>query len=76
MVTKLKEEGKRDKLYVYGIKGYKLQYIKKIKHDILYSTGNHIQYVVITCNGLWSEKEKSESLCCTPETNTILLSQF
>ena len=52
MVTKLKEEGKRDKLYVYGIKGYKLQYIKQIKHDILYSTGNHIQYVVITCNGL------------------------
>ena len=43
--------------------------------DLLYSTGNYIQYLVITYNGKESEKEYiyiSESLCCTPETNAIL----
>ena len=49
--------------------------------DLPYSTGNYIQYLVITCNGKESEKEyiyiyiyiyiyKTESLCCTPEANT------
>ena len=41
----------------------------------VYSTGNYIQYLVITYNGKESEKEQIyiiESLCCTPEANTTL----
>ena len=43
--------------------------------DLLYSTGSHIQYLVIIYNEKESEKEYayiyiSESLWCTPETNT------
>ena len=45
--------------------------------DLLYSTGNYIQYLVITYSGKESGKEyihiymyMTESLCCTPETNT------
>ena len=38
--------------------------------DLLHSTGNYIQYLVITYNG--KESEKAESLCCTPETNMTL----
>ena len=40
---------------------------------LLYSTGNYIQYLVVTYNGKEYEKEyiyKTESLCCVPETNT------
>ena len=49
---------------------YKLLYIKKINDkDLLYSTGNYIQYLVIKYNG---KKSEMESLCCTPETNTTL----
>ena len=48
--------------------------------DLLYSTGNYIQYLVITHNGKESEKEMcvcihvcvTEPLCCTLETNTTL----
>ena len=55
--------------------------------DLLYSTGNYIQYLVISCKGKDSEKGNiymffykyintyiyiTESLCCTPETNTAL----
>ena len=52
--------------------------------DLLYSTGNYIQYLAITYNGkesekvyIYSESEKeyifiTKSLCCTPETNTML----
>ena len=41
------------------------------------STGNYIQYLVVTYNGKESEKEYTymyitESLCCTTETNKIL----
>ena len=62
----------------YGINRCTLPYIKQInKKDLWYSTGNYIQYLVITYNGKESEKEYiyiyiSESFCCTPETNTIL----
>ena len=45
------------------------------KKNLLYSTGNYIQYLVVTCNGKESEKEytyKAESLCCAPETNIAL----
>ena len=45
--------------------------------DLPYSTGNYIQYLVITCNRKESEKIDmcvciTESLCCIPETNTTL----
>ena len=47
--------------------------------DLLCSTGNYTQHLVITYNGKESEKEYmyvhmyvTESLCCTPETNTTL----
>ena len=51
---------------------YTLLYIKQItKKDLLYSTGNYTQYLVITYNGKESEKEYiTESLCCTEEINT------
>ena len=43
---------------------------------IIYSTGDYIQYPVTTYHGKESEKKKilyiTESLCCTPETNTAL----
>ena len=35
--------------------------------DIQCSTGNYIQYLIITYNGKESEKE---SLCCIPKANT------
>ena len=34
-----------------------VSYIKKINKDLLYSTGNYIQYLVITYNEKESEKE-------------------
>ena len=49
----------------------------KIDQVLQDSTGNYIQYLVITYNGKESEKIhkhicKTESLCHTPETNTTL----
>ena len=42
----------------YGIKRYTLLYIKQINNkDLLYSTGNYIQYLVITYKGKESEKK-------------------
>ena len=41
-----------------GISRYKLLYIKQISNkDLLYSTGNYTQYLVITYNGKEYEKE-------------------
>ena len=58
----------------FGINIYTLLYIKQINNkDLLYSTGNYIQYLKIVYNGKESEKEYiyiTKSLCCTPETNT------
>ena len=57
-----------------GINRYIPLYIKQINNkDLLYSTGNYIQYLVITYNGEESGKEYmyvyiTESLWCTPET--------
>ena len=52
----------------FEIKIYTLLYVKQINNKgLLYSTGNYIQYLLITYNG-----KESESLCCIPETNTIL----
>ena len=43
---------------------------------LLYSTGNYIQFLVITYNGKESEKVyiyiHIYTFCCTPETNTTL----
>ena len=59
---------------------YTLLHIKQIKNkDLLYSTGNYIQHLVITSNGEESEKEHvytyicmTELLCCTLKTNITL----
>ena len=58
----------------FGINIYALLNIKQTNNkDLLYSTGNFTQYLVITYKGKDSEKEsETESLCCTPETNTTL----
>ena len=62
----------------FGINTCTLLYIKQVNNkDLLYSTGNYIQYLVITYNGKEYEKVYisiciTESLCCTPETNTTL----
>ena len=56
----------------FGISRCKLSYIERINNKVLlYSTGNYIQYPIINHNG----KEYiyiTETLCCTPETNTAL----
>ena len=69
----------RDKLEEFEINIYTLLYIKQIiNKDLLYSTGNSIQYSVITYMGKESEKRMdtciyiTESLCYTPETNSIV----
>ena len=54
-----------------------LLYVRQIKNkDLLYSTGNSTQYSVITYMRKESKKRMNicvtESLCCTPETNTTL----
>ena len=53
--------------------------IYKISKDLLYSTGNYTQYLVITSNGKEIEKEyiylcthTTESLYCTAEIITTL----
>ena len=55
--------------------GIILLYIKQITNkDLLYTLGNYTQHFVITCKGKEAEKNicKTESLCCTPERNTIV----
>ena len=63
----------------FGISRYKLRYIKQINNKVLlYSTGNYIQYSVITYMGKESENGwiyvyvQLNLLCCTTETNTTL----
>ena len=64
----------------FGVSRCKLLYREWINHKVLlYSTGNYIQYPVINHNGKEYEKENvyickciTESLCCTPESNTTL----
>ena len=56
----------------------KLVELKKKKKDLRYSTGNFIQYLVITYNGNVIYIIHSviiyitESLCCIPDPNPIL----
>ena len=58
------------------INRYTLLYVKQVTNkDLLYSTGNSTQYSVMTYVGKESKKEWiyiTDSLCCTPETNTTL----
>ena len=60
----------------FGISRCKLVYLGWINNKVLlYSTGNYIQYPLINHNGKEYEKiyiYKTESLHCTPETNTTL----
>ena len=64
----------------FGTNRYILLYVTQVnKKDLVYCTGDYIQYLVITYSGKESEKEHmymyicmSESLCCTPETNTTI----
>ena len=45
------------KNYEYAINRYKQLYIKQVRNkDVLYNTGNYIQYLIITYNGIESEK--------------------
>ena len=56
MVTK--GEGEKGINQEFGINRYKVPYIKEINNeDLLYGTGNYIQYLVITFLGKDSEKE-------------------
>ena len=60
----------------FGISRCKLLYTEWINNKVLlYSTGNYIQYLIINHNRKEYEKGYiyiTESLCCTPETNTTL----
>ena len=57
----------------FGNNIYTQLYINQITNkDLLYSTGNDIQYLVITYNLKESKKIIKESLFCTLETNTTL----
>ena len=74
--TKAKAGGQTNEEFEINI--YTLLYIKEVTNkDLLYSTGAHTQYLVITYNGKECKKEQSyicirvsKSLCCIPETNT------
>ena len=67
----------------FGINMYTLLYIKqKSNKDLLCSTRNYIQYLIIAYKGRESEEESifvymsaytSDSLCCIPEISTTLL---
>ena len=64
----------------FGTSRSKLLYIGWINNKVLLcSTGNYIQYSMINHHGKKHEKEYiciTESLFCTPETNTILLVNY
>ena len=51
-------KGRGGKNWEFGMNRYTLLYIKQINNkDLLYSTGNYSQYLVIMYNGKESEKE-------------------
>ena len=75
IVTRGENKGGEGINWEFGINRYNLLYIKWTHSKVLlYNTGNYIQYLVINHNGKEFKKEHliTESLCCTPETNTIL----
>ena len=57
-IITIRRRGGRGINYKVGINRYTLLYIKYINNkDLLYSTGNYIQWLAITYNGKESEKE-------------------
>ena len=63
-----------------GINRYTLLYVKQITNkDLLYSTGNYIQYPIVTYNG---KSSKKEYICITkllgyiPETYYMSIKSF
>ena len=59
-------------LFASGIaKVLELQIHSAINKNLLYSTGDYIQHLLINSNGKESEIYITESLCCIPETNTV-----
>ena len=61
----------------FGVGRRKLLYLEWINNKLLMcSTGNYIQYPIINYNEKnWEKKVHTginRSLCCSPETNTIL----
>ena len=60
----------------FGIGIYTLLYLKQITKDLLYSTGNSVQYSVINKKRIWKWIDTYiwiiASLCYTPEANTTL----
>ena len=67
-------KGKEGANQEFGIKIYILVHINEMT-NLLYSTGNYTQSLIITYNGIESKKEYiciTESLCCILETNTTL----
>ena len=74
MVAKGRGGGGLD--WEFGVSRCKLLYIEWINNKVLlYSTWIYIQYPVINHNGKEYEKEYiyiSDSLFCSPETNTAL----
>ena len=77
MITK-GGKGERGIKQEFGINRYTLLYIKQLTNkDLQYNTENYTQYFVISYKGKESEKIDiyvciTETLCYTPETNTIL----
>ena len=75
-LPKGKGRGEGQTNFEFGINRYRLLYMKQITNkDLLYSTGNYSQHPVKNHNGKEYKKEYiyiTESLCCTPETNTTL----
>ena len=53
----------------YGVNRYTLLYVKQINKDLLYSTGNYIQYLIINYTGKESGKEYC---CCCSVTQSCL----
>ena len=76
MVTKAERSGEEIN-QEFGINRYTPLYIKQVTNkDLLYSTENYTQYLVITYKGKESERRIyiyvciNESFCCTLECDT------
>ena len=69
-----KGESREGRIGNLGLTDTQLLDIKQINsEDLLYSTGNYIQYLKINHNGKQYENKYiyiTGSVCCIPETNT------
>ena len=83
-LTVTKEKGGKDKLGFGDLNIYYHTENRSIYKELLYSTGNYIQYLLLTYIGGECRKKKHifvylyiiESLCCTSETNTASLMNY